>query len=132
MVVTVLSRRGLDRRRQKLPCPPQGSDLHGHRWNCRGADNLAARADRRYAKLGLSLLLAARRDLYAAGLDARRLLRRGPRMARLAAAGGRGQSRPIADHVRAWWRAPINGMGGAVAVRVRRLATGPDRQRRGR
>ena len=43
----------------------------------RRADHLAARAARRRAQLGLPLLLAARRDVHAAGAAARRLSRRG-------------------------------------------------------
>ena len=55
---------------------------------------------RRRAQLGLPLLLAARRHLDAAGADERRLLRRGARLARLAAARGRRQPAADPDHVR--------------------------------
>ena len=58
----------------------------------RRADDVAARADRRRAQLGLPLLLAARRDVHALRADARRLHRRGARVARLAAARGRRRS----------------------------------------
>ena len=50
-----------------------------------GADHVAAGTARRPAQLGLSLLLAARRHLHAAGADARGLSRRGAGLGRLAA-----------------------------------------------
>ena len=64
------------------------------------ADDLAARAPRRRAQLGLPLLLAARRDAHAGRADGRRLHRGGRRLARLAAARGRRRARADADHVR--------------------------------
>ena len=63
-------------------------------------DDLAARADRRRPQLGLSLLLAARRDVHAVRADDRRVHRGSGRVARLAAARGRGRSGAAADHVR--------------------------------
>ena len=54
----------------------EGPDLRADRRHRRRRDDLAARADRRPAQLGLPLLLAARRHLHAAGA-ARRGLRRG-------------------------------------------------------
>ena len=53
----------------------EGADLCADRRHRRGADDLAAGKARRRAKLGLSLLLAARRHLYAAGADELRLYR---------------------------------------------------------
>ena len=94
----------------------------------RGADDLAAGADRRHPQLGLPLLLAARRDADPAGPDQRRLRRRGARLARLAAARRRRQPGPDADHVRPRRRAAADRMGGAVAARLRGLPAGADRQ----
>ena len=54
----------------------QGADLRADRRHRRGADHVAARAARRRAQLGLSLLLAARCDAHAARADERRLLSR--------------------------------------------------------
>ncbi len=71
-----------------------------HRRHRRRADHVAARAARRRAQLGLPLLLAPRRDLHAARAHGRRLRRRGARLARLAAARGRGRPGRPADHVR--------------------------------
>ena len=73
------------------------------------------------AQLGLSLLLAARRDADAARADERRLLRRGAGLARLAAARGRRQSGADADHVRHRRRAAPDRVGGAVAAGLRGL-----------
>jgi hypothetical protein len=53
----------------------EGFDLRANRLNCCRRHHFAARTSRRRAKLGLPLLLAARRDVHAAGLHARRLLR---------------------------------------------------------
>ena len=78
------------------------------------------------AQLGLSLLLAARRDAHAARVDERWLLRGGARLARLAAAGRRGQPGANADHVRrcrrkaaAEWEVPwLPGYEGSKPVRI--------------
>ena len=51
-------------------------------------------------------------------------------MARLAAARGGRQSRPVADHVRHRRRAAADRMGSALAARLRRVEAGADRQRR--
>ena len=67
----------------------------------RRGHHLAARGARRQPQLGLPLLLAARRHAHPRVADARRLLRRGHGVARLAAAR-RGRRRlEVADHVRA-------------------------------
>ena len=57
----------------------EDTHLRAHRRHRRGADDLAARVDRRRAQLGLPLLLAARRDADAARAPARRPRRRGAR-----------------------------------------------------
>ncbi len=98
----------------------QGADLWADRRDRRGADHLAAGATGREQKLGLSFLLAARRDADAAGVDECRLLRRGAGVARVAVARGRRQSRAGADHVRDRRRAPPDRMGGSVAAGLRR------------
>ena len=58
-------RRRVARRRAALADHAEGADLRADRRHRRGADDVAARADRRRAQLGLSLLLAARRDVHA-------------------------------------------------------------------
>ena len=52
----------LARRRGALAADAQGDDLFAHGRHRGGADDVAARGDRRRAQLGLSLLLAARRQ----------------------------------------------------------------------
>ncbi len=51
------------RRRDALADGAEGADVRADRRDRRGADDVAARADRRRAELGLPLLLAPRRDL---------------------------------------------------------------------
>ena len=106
--------------------------LRADRRHCRGADDVAAGAHRRRAQLGLSLLLAARRDVRAVRADERRLHGGGARLARLAAARGGRRSVEAADHVRPGRRAPPDRIRSAVAARLRRLAARAHRQRRGR
>ena len=73
----------------------QGAHLRADRRHRRRPDDLAARAHRRRAQLGLPLLLAARRGLHAVGAQHRRLHRRGAVVAQLAAArGGRRSGQP--------------------------------------
>src|SRR5262249_35640897 len=91
--------------------------------------DVAAREHRRPAELGLSLLLAARCHLDAARFDEHWLLRRGARLATVAAARGRRQPRSDADHVRARRRAAAAREGADLAVRLCKLAPGPYRQR---
>ena len=73
---------------------PQGTDLRADRRHRRGADDVAARAHRRRAQLGLPLLLAARRGVHPVGAQHRWLHRGGARLAQLAAARRRRRSRP--------------------------------------
>ena len=95
-------------------------------------DDVAAREARWRAQLGLSLLLAARRDAHAARADERRLLRRSAGVARLAAARRRRRALAAADHVRPRRRASSLGIRGAVAAGLRAVNAGSDRQRRAR
>ncbi len=81
-----------------------------------------ARAARRHAQLGLSLLLAARRHAHAARAHECRLLRGGQSLARLAAARGRRRARADADHVRHRRRAAADRMDGRLAARATRTA----------
>ena len=75
------------------------------------------------AQLGLSLLLAARRDAHAARADERRLLRGSAALARLAArAPSPGSPEQLRDHVRRRGRAAADRMGSALAARLRELA----------
>ena len=108
----------------------QGADLRADRRHRCGADDLAAGAARRLAQLGLPLLLAPRRDLHPPGPAQRRLLDGGVPLARLVAAGRGRQPEPDADHVRPGRRAAADGVGGAVAARLRGVPAGQDRQRR--
>ena len=89
--------------------------LSSHRRHRGCGHNLAAREDRRSAQLGLSLLLAARRDLHAARVPQCRLHRRGQRLAAMAGALHRGQPRPDPDHVRRGGRASARRMGDRLA-----------------
>ena len=78
---------------------------------------------RRRAQLGLSLLLAARRDVHAARLDELRLLRRGARLARWLLRAVAGQPGAGADHVRPGRRAAARPSGrsrGCRATRARK------------
>ena len=124
-----LSRR-ISRPRDALADHAEGADLCADRRHCRGAHHLAAGKARRRTELGLSLLLAARRHLHAAGADELGLYRGSRRLAQLAVAGGRGLAGQHADHVRHHGPAAAAGMGGRLAARLRRRAAGPGRQRR--
>src|SRR6266511_1675657 len=66
-----------------LPVPhhAQGSHLRAHRRDRGGTDHLAAGADWRPPQLGLPLLLAARRNAYAARVHECGILRRGAPLA---------------------------------------------------
>ena len=95
-------------------------------------DHVAARMARRDAQLGLPLLLGARRDADPLRADDRRLSPRGARLARLAAARGRGRPRADADHVRRRGRAAPPRVEADWLAGLRGLAAGADRQRRAR
>ena len=70
-------------------------------WRARGrADDVAARADRRRAQLGLPVLLAARRHVLALRAHGRRLHRGGDGVARVARQRRGRATRRTADHVR--------------------------------
>lgn len=73
---------------------------------------------RRPAQLGLPLLLAAGRDLHAAGADELGLYRGSARLAQLAVARRRGIAGQHADHVRHHGPAAASGMGSALAARL--------------
>src|SRR5205823_6623000 len=105
----------------------EGTYLRTYRRHRRRADNLAARVDRQRAQLGLSLLLAARRDSHPARDAERRLPRRSRPMARLAATRRGGGSRRPPDHVWGRRRAPTRRARARVAARLRDLAPGEDR-----
>ena len=100
-----------------------------HRRHRRGRDDEPARGVRRRAQLGLPLRLAARRLAHPAGAARARLHRRGPRLARLAAARDRRRSRRRADHVRAGRRTPARRVGARLAARLPRRLAGARRQR---
>ena len=107
----------------------EGAHLPADRRHRRGPHHLAARAARRRAQLGLSLLLAARCHVHAARADACRLSRGGAGLGRLAAAQRRRHAGADPDAVRPGGRALADGVGGAVARRLRRREAGAHRQR---
>ena len=108
----------------------EGAHVRAHRRDRGRGDDVASRADRRRAELGLPLLLAPRRDLRARRARRQRLHRRGAGMAEVAAACRRGRPGRPADHVRAGRRAAARRAGARLARRVRGLDAGADRQRR--
>ena len=116
-------------RRGPLPDGAEGADVRADRRDRRGPDDLAARVDRRRAELGLSLLLAARRDVDAAHAAQRRPRRRGGALATVAAARGRRRPGRPPDHVRRRRRAAADRVRAAVARRLRGVGSGPRRQR---
>src|SRR5580700_3313393 len=93
-------------------------DLSSNRRHRRRGDDIAARADRRRAQLGLSLLLAARRDIDPLRLAELGLSQRGARLARMAVAGGCGPSGRNADHVRVIRRTPADRIRGFLVARL--------------
>src|SRR5947209_12937312 len=70
----------------------ESSDLWSQRRGSGGGHHISAGSTRRPAKLGLSILLAARCHLHVAGLTECRISRRISRLAELAAASGSRQS----------------------------------------
>jgi Glycosyl hydrolases family 15 len=107
----------------------QGPADRRHR---RGAHDFAARSARWRPQLGLSVLLAPRRNLHADGTDGRRLSPGGGRVADMAAAGRRWKPRSGADHVRACrerrldeWLLPwLSGYEASNPVRIGNAAAG--------
>src|SRR5258706_1651169 len=117
--------------RKTLAHHAEGADLRPHRRIGGGAHDLAPRADRQRAQLGLPLLLAARRDADAARDDERRLLRGSGGVARLAGARHGRQPRAAADHVRPRRRAAPARDDAPLAAGLRKVAAGAYRQRGG-
>ena len=106
----------------------EGADLPAHRRHRRRGDDIAARAGRRRAQLGLPLLLAARCHLHARRTDLGGLYGRGIGLARMVAAhGGRLASR-LADAVQRDRRTTADRTRTAVAARLRRRRAGAHRQ----
>src|SRR5581483_5025942 len=97
--------RRLDRGRQPIADYPEGSFASSDRWHCCRRHYLIARTDWRYSQLGLSILLAARRNLHAICFPERWISQGSSRMAQLAIASRRWQPRRSADHVRSRRRA---------------------------
>ena len=102
--------------RDALADHAQEPDLRADRRHRRGADHVAARTDRRHAQLGLSLLLGARFHVHAVCAAARGIPRGSCRVARLAAALGRGPARGSANAVRRRRRPRPHRVRGAVAA----------------
>lgn len=108
----------------------EGARLRADRRHRGRAHHLAARAHRRHSQLGLPLLLAARRHHHPAGADARRLLRRGARLACLAGPRDGRLARADPDHVRHRRRAAPARDGARLAARLPGFEAGADRQQR--
>ena len=125
-------RRTVARCGRALAADAQIADRCAHGRRLGGADDLTPGVHRRRAQLGLPLLLVARRDVRAGRAAQRRLRGRSVRVARLAAARSRRKPGSDPDPLRFARRAANPRVRGAVAARLRRFATGPDRQRGGR
>ena len=115
------------RERPTLGARDQGPDLHAHRRDRRGPDDIVARDAGRRAQLGLPVHLDARHDVHAAGaplaqprLGGRRVhgVRRRPR-------ADRGRVAP--DHVRDRRPARPDGVDARPSLRVCGRASRPDR-----
>ena len=78
----------------------QGADVRADRRDRRGRHDVPPRAARKRSELGLPVLLAPRRDVHPVLPARRRLQGRGEEVARLAAAGRRGQARTAPDRLR--------------------------------
>ncbi len=118
----------LARRGQAITDHVEGSHLRADRRHRRCADDLAAGEHRWRAQLGLSVLLAARRDVYAVRAVARRLSRRGAGVAGVAAARGRRQAPGSADHLWHRRRKAVDGARAGMAAGLRRFCAGTYRQ----
>ena len=116
------ARRPLPRAPRPFARHAQGPDLRPDRRDRRGSHDLAPRGTRRRPKLGLPLLLAARRDAHPPRARPRGVRGRGPGVAGLAPAGDRRPSRPAPDHVRTRRRAaprPSSSSNGSTGTRGR-------------
>ena len=122
-------RRSLPRGRGPVGAHAADAHARGDRRHRRGAHDQPAGGLRRRAQLGLPVQLAPRRLPDHRRAAAVRLPRRDPVVAGLAAAGGGRRPRRPADHVRRRRRPRPPRARAVVPARVRRLATGPDRQR---
>src|SRR5579862_4131043 len=106
----------------------QGADLRANRRDRGGGHHLGAGAAWRTEKLGLSVLLGARRNVHAVGLDERRVSRRSHRLAELALARGRWKSGASAKPVRPPGRTTADRVASELVTRIRRVTTGANRQ----
>ena len=108
---------------------PEGARVRADGGDRGGGDDIAARMGRRRAELGLPPLLAPRRHADPLLAHARRLPRRGARLARVALAGRRGRPLQDSDHVWPGGRAQADRDGDPLAGRLRGLEAGAGRQR---
>src|SRR5690606_28756582 len=90
----------------------------------------SARAARRSAQLGLSVLLAARRQHGSSDLAAGRISRGGGRLASVADARYRRPATAIAAGLLRFGRPPLGRMGNTLAPRLRELQASESRERR--
>ncbi len=128
----VPGRRPAPRGRGPQPGDAAADEPCRHRRHRGRPDHLAARGDRRRAQLGLSLLLAARRRADPRVAAHRRLHRRGPQLAALAAAGCGRRPRGPTDHVHRRRRPRAARARARPPARLRGIDAGADRQRRRR
>ena len=113
------------------PDDAEGDDVPADGRYCGGGDGVLAGEDWRRAQLGLSLLLAARYVVHAAGADARGIHGGGGGVAAVAAARDCGISGPGADPVwhrgeRDWWsgrRSWLPGYENSKPVRIGNAAS---------
>src|SRR5437588_94001 len=103
----------------------EGDDVRADRRDRCGGDHFPAGRARRATQLGLSVLLAPRYGVHAAGAAARGIRRRGTGLEEVAAARRRWRSRPGAGDLRDWRRARVDRVGAEMAAGVWEVRGGP-------
>src|ERR1700720_999323 len=118
LVGPLLPRRPLEGSGTAFVVDAKGPDLRGDRRHRRRPHHVVAGAAWWGTQLGLPLLLAARRDLYADGTGVCRLPRRGAGVGAMAPAHRGGKPAPAPDHVWLVRRTTAHRVGSAVAARL--------------
>src|ERR1700731_3401182 len=105
----------------------QGPDISAYRRNRCRANHFIARADRRRAELGLSLLLGERCDADSAGFAECGISGRGAGVEGMAS--GSGCRQPFGTQHTVWpsWPTQTHGTGAAVAGGIRKISASPYR-----